>query len=112
MLYYEKNGPNLKKGVITCRVICTKWALIYTVNLQSLLFCAKKYGPGWSCGWIDGWMGGRAGLRIAYSNQKLPTMLMFRWSFSVLFSLMTSSIWLAVMLLSLRSAYSYYININ
>jgi hypothetical protein len=22
-------------------------------------------------GWMDGWMGGKAGLRIAYSNQKL-----------------------------------------
>jgi hypothetical protein len=21
-------------------------------------------------GWMDGWMGGKAGLRIAYSNQK------------------------------------------
>jgi hypothetical protein len=22
-------------------------------------------------GWMDGWMGGKAGLRIAYSNQKI-----------------------------------------
>jgi hypothetical protein len=22
-------------------------------------------------GWVDGWMGGKAGLRIAYSNQKV-----------------------------------------
>ena len=25
---------------------------------------------GWMGGWMDGWMDGRAGLRIAYSNQK------------------------------------------
>jgi hypothetical protein len=25
---------------------------------------------GWMGGWMDGWMGGKAGLRIAYSNQK------------------------------------------
>jgi hypothetical protein len=26
---------------------------------------------GWMDGWVDGWMAGKAGLRIAYSNQKL-----------------------------------------
>ena len=26
---------------------------------------------GWMDGWMDGWIDGRAGLRIAYSNQKL-----------------------------------------
>ena len=25
---------------------------------------------GWVDGWMDGWMGVKAGLRIAYSNQK------------------------------------------
>jgi hypothetical protein len=25
---------------------------------------------GWVDGWIGGWMAGKAGLRIAYSNQK------------------------------------------
>ena len=25
---------------------------------------------GWMGGWMEGWMEGRAGLRIAYSNQK------------------------------------------
>ena len=25
---------------------------------------------GWVGGWVDGWMEGKAGLRIAYSNQK------------------------------------------
>jgi hypothetical protein len=29
---------------------------------------------GWMGGWMDGWMGGKAGLRIAYSNQKLCLM--------------------------------------
>ena len=68
--------------VLTCPGICTKWELIYTVNLQSLLFCSKKYGPGWMGGWVGGWMdgwidgwmggwvGGRAGLKLAYSNKK------------------------------------------
>ena len=39
-----------------------------------LIFCTKNYGTGWVGGWVDGWMNGwvdgRAGLRIAYSNQK------------------------------------------
>ena len=26
---------------------------------------------GWMDGWMGGWMDGKAGLRIAYSNQKL-----------------------------------------
>ena len=26
---------------------------------------------GWMGGWVDGWMGAKAGLRIAYSNQKV-----------------------------------------
>ena len=25
---------------------------------------------GWKDGWMEGWMEGKAGLRIAYSNQK------------------------------------------
>jgi hypothetical protein len=25
---------------------------------------------GWMGGWVDGWVAGKAGLRIAYSNQK------------------------------------------
>ena len=28
---------------------------MYTVKLQLLIFCAKKYGPGWMDGWVDGW---------------------------------------------------------
>ena len=44
-------------------------------NLAVSPFCAKKYGPGWMNGWVGGWVGGwicgKAGLRIAYSNQKL-----------------------------------------
>ena len=27
---------------------------------------------GWMGGWVDGWMEVKAGLRIAYSNQKIP----------------------------------------
>ena len=33
---------------------------------------------GWVGGWMDGWMDGKAGLRIAYSNQKEhPRFLLF-----------------------------------
>ena len=39
-----------------------------------LIMCVEKLGY-WVGGWMDGWMDGRkeakAGLRIAYSNQKL-----------------------------------------
>ena len=46
-----------------------------------LILCVKNYEckiwsvvDGWMGGWVDGWMGGwmdvKAGLRIAYSNQK------------------------------------------
>jgi hypothetical protein len=31
----------------------------------------KSLLDGWVDGWVDGWMEGKAGLRIAYSNQKL-----------------------------------------
>ena len=46
----RKKRPKLnnKKTVITCLGICTKWELIYTVKLQSLLFCAKSIV-------LDGW---------------------------------------------------------
>ena len=30
---------------------------------------------GWMDGWVDGWMDGKAGLRIAYSNQKMLRVL-------------------------------------
>ena len=30
---------------------------------------------GWMGGWVDGWVDGNAGLRIAYSNQKLKKFL-------------------------------------
>ena len=60
--------------VLTCLVICSHEEQIYTVNWQSLLFRAKKYDTGrmggWMDGWMEGWMDGKAGLRIAYSNQK------------------------------------------
>ena len=31
----------------------------------------KSLLEGWMDGWKEGWVGGKAGLRIAYSNQKL-----------------------------------------
>ena len=47
---------------------------ICIVLWHALLFRAEKYGTGWMGGWmdgwVDGWVDGRAGLRIAYSNQK------------------------------------------
>jgi hypothetical protein len=30
----------------------------------------SKNLAGWVGGWVDGWVAGKAGLRIAYSNQK------------------------------------------
>ena len=30
----------------------------------------KTLDDGWMGGWMDGWKDGKAGLRIAYSNQK------------------------------------------
>ena len=50
--------------------ICTKFEQINTVNFQLLIFRAKNLA-GWVEGRVVGWMGGKAGLRIAYSNQKL-----------------------------------------
>ena len=32
---------------------------------------------GWMDGWVDGWMGANAGLRIAYSNQKVKILIKF-----------------------------------
>ena len=32
---------------------------------------SRKKLAGWMDGWMDGWMGVKAGLRIAYSNQKM-----------------------------------------
>ena len=55
------------------KTTCTEYEQIQTVNWQSLIFCAKKLGhwmDGWMGGCVGGWMGGKAGLRIAYSNQK------------------------------------------
>ena len=61
--------------VFTYFAFCTEQDQIHTVIWHSLLFCAKKYGTGWMDGqigrWMDGWADGRAGLKIAYSNQKL-----------------------------------------
>ena len=55
--------------ILKSMAICTKLEQINTVNVQLLIFCAKNLA-----GWMDGRMDGRvevkAGLRIAYSNQK------------------------------------------
>ena len=43
---------------MSARLACKKWSVV----------------DGWVAGWVDGWVGGwmevKAGLRIAYSNQK------------------------------------------
>ena len=36
---------------------------------------------GWMDGWVDGWMDGKAGLRIAYSNQKYVEKQHFLWKY-------------------------------
>ena len=47
---------------------------ICAVIIICSFFMQKKSGAGWMGGrmdgWVGRWMGGRAGLRIAYSNQK------------------------------------------
>ena len=47
---------NFFETVQTCLVICKheEQIQIHTVNWQSLLFRAKKYGTGWVGGWVDG----------------------------------------------------------
>ena len=42
-----------------------KW-LYYYLCSKNLVSAPYKPGPGW----MDGWVDGRAGLRIAYTNQK------------------------------------------
>ena len=48
-----------------------------TSAFQPMLhFCEKSVvSDGWMEGWMGGWMDGRAGLRIAYSNQKYPALV-------------------------------------
>jgi beta-glucanase (GH16 family) len=43
-------------------------------RLKSLL---NGWMGGWVDGWVDGWMEGKAGLRIAYSNQKNTSGIQF-----------------------------------
>jgi hypothetical protein len=38
--------------------------------------CLKSLLDGWMDGWMGGWMAGKAGLRIAYSNQKLQNLVL------------------------------------
>ena len=50
------------------------WANLYSKLAVAHILC-KKLGH-WMDGWVGGWMGGwmgEAGLKIAYSNQKLKT---------------------------------------
>ena len=46
----------------------SKILIIY--NIKTLV---SGWMDGWVGGWMDGWMEGKAGLRIAYSNQKHKT---------------------------------------
>ena len=53
--------------------ICPTEEQINTVNISLLIFRAKNlagWKDGWKDGWKEGWVAGKAGLRIAYSNQK------------------------------------------
>ena len=60
--------------ILKSMAICTKIEQINRVNVQLLILCAKNLA-GWMDGRKEGWMDGRkevkAGLRIAYSNQKV-----------------------------------------
>ena len=37
----------------------------------------KKYDTGWMDGWMNRWMDGKAGLNIAYINQKCSSVHIF-----------------------------------
>jgi hypothetical protein len=55
---YKKPVITSKKGKKVPHLSCNLHKIganIYT-NWQSLLFCAKKFGPGWVDGWMDGWV--------------------------------------------------------
>ena len=39
-------------------------------QIHNFVAVQKTLLDGWMEGWKDGWVGGKAGLRIAYSNQK------------------------------------------
>ena len=39
--------------------------------MKPYLLSRRKYLVRWMDGWMGGWVDGEAGLRIAYSNQKL-----------------------------------------
>ena len=41
-------------------------------KIEIKFWVEKTLDDGWMGGWVDGWKEGKAGLRIAYSNQKLP----------------------------------------
>ena len=40
-------------------------------NFELKILSDLKYLGRWKDGWMDGWVEAKAGLRIAYSNQKL-----------------------------------------
>ena len=43
--------------------------------MKPYLLSHRKYLVWWVGGWMDGWVVGKTGLRIAYSNQKLKTVI-------------------------------------
>ena len=47
---------------------------LYVENLKTL---DGGWMEGWMEGWVDGWMEAKAGLRIAYSNQKVNSYFFF-----------------------------------
>ena len=60
------------------RTLHRKAVHLYTKSAYAHFSPKKRMAlDGWMVrkvdGWMDGWLGGRAGLRIAYSNQKYTT---------------------------------------
>ena len=45
--------------------------LVLSENFENLGRWMEGWMDGWMGGWLGGWMEAKAGLRIAYSNQKM-----------------------------------------
>ena len=57
-----------------CKICSEIKFLIENVDIVRYAYSNQKnlgeWVEGWMGGWMDGWVDGKAGLRIAYSNQK------------------------------------------
>ena len=51
-------------------ILCVKNYELKILRSERSICAQKVECSGWMGGWVDGWMDVKAGLRIAYSNQK------------------------------------------